>query len=383
MEIPVVSAFALSAAKNIDDLFDGKSFLDTRNEFLDKDRNKMLCGNVSELRRIDNFSKTEELADKTIENLLKISAISLKDFSAYNPFLFVGTTVGGVDRSEKEYLKVKNGTEINTENFARHGADKMANFLSQKYGFGRSCAVSTACSSGLHAIGLAKKLIESKKSDFAAAVGVDALCELTIKGFESLMLIDKKPPAPFDKNRGGIALGEGGGGLLLCSKDFAKETNLQPQFSIIGYGSSCDAYHATAPHPNGEGAVLAITKALKDADVSFGDIDWICSHGTGTIDNDSAEIKAYRAVFGDKIPPFCSFKGAIGHTLAACGAIETAYVIEAMKRQIIPVTASFHETDENIGYSPTAHKIDKKAKFVLKTAFGFGGNNAAIVIKAM
>jgi len=383
MEILVVSAFALSAAKNIDDLFDGKSFLNTQSEFLDKDRNKTLCGNVSGLSRIDNFGKTEELADKTIENLLKTSDISLKNFSAYNPFLFVGTTVAGVDRSEKEYLKVKNGSEINAENFARHGADKMTKFLSQKYGFKRFCAVSTACSSGLHAIGLAKKLIENKKSDLAAAVGVDALCELTIKGFESLMLIDKKPPAPFDRNRAGIALGEGGGGLLLCSKNFAKGTNLSPQFSIIGYGSSCDAYHATAPHPRGEGAIAAITNALKDAGVSFGDIDWICSHGTGTIDNDSAEVKAYRAVFGEKIPPFCSLKGAIGHTLAACGAIETAYVIEAMKRQIIPATAGFRETDENIGISPTTHKLNKKAKFVLKTAFGFGGNNAAIVIKAL
>ena len=383
MEIPVVSAFALSAAKNIDDLFDGKSFLDAQSEFLDKDRNKTLCGSVSGLSQSDNFGKTEELADKTIENLFKTSGISSKDFSAYESFLFVGTTVGGVDRSEKEYLKVKNGNEINPENFARHGADKMTKFLSQKYGFKRSCAVSTACSSGLHAIGLAKKLIESKKSDFAAAVGADALCELTVKGFESLMLIDKKPPAPFDRNRAGIALGEGGGGLLLCSKNFAKEMNLSPQFSIIGYGSSCDAYHATAPHPRGEGAIAAITNALKDAGVSFGDIDWICSHGTGTIDNDSAEVKAYRAVFGEKIPPFCSLKGAIGHTLAACGAIETAYVIEAMKRQIIPATAGFRETDENIGISPTTHKLNKKAKFVLKTAFGFGGNNAAIVIKAL
>jgi len=372
MEIPVVSAFALSAAKNIDDLFDGKSFLDAQSEFLDKDRNKTLQG---------NFSKTEELADKTIEDLLKTSGISLKDFSAYNPFLFVGTTVGGVDRSEKEYLKVKNESEINPENFARHGADKMTKFLSEKYGFARFCAVSTACSSGLHAIGLAKKLIESKKSDFAAAVGADALCELTVKGFESLMLIDKTSPRPFDKSRAGIVLGEGGGGLILCSQNFVKKMNLSPQFSIAGYGSSCDAYHATAPHPNGEGAVSAITKALKDADISFGDIDWICSHGTGTIDNDSAEVKAYRAVFGDKIPPFCSFKGAIGHTLAACGAVETAYVIEAMKRQIIPATAGFRETDENIGYSPAAQKLNKKAKFVLKTAFGFGGNNAAIVIK--
>ncbi|MDR0304689.1 MAG: beta-ketoacyl-[acyl-carrier-protein] synthase family protein [Chitinispirillales bacterium] len=385
MGIPVVSAFSFSSAKNIDDLFDGKSFIDVQNEFLDKDANKMLCGRVSCFGKSDNFSKTEEFADKTIETLLKTAGISLKNFSDYNPFLLVGTTVGGVDRTEKEYLKVRNGNEINLKNFERHGADSMTKFLAQKYGFRRFLAISTACSSGLHAIGLAKKIVESKKSDLVVAVGADALCELTTKGFESLMLVDKNACRPFDKNRAGISLGEGGGAVILCSENFAKTTNIAPLSSdrvfIAGYGSSCDAYHATAPNPNGEGAVSAIKKAIEDANISPNDIDWICSHGTGTIDNDLAEIKAYRAVFSEKIPPFCSFKGAIGHTLAASGAIETAYVIEAMKREIIPVTAGFHQIDESIGVSPTIRKLSKKAKFVLKTAFGFGGNNAAVVIK--
>jgi 3-oxoacyl-(acyl-carrier-protein) synthase len=376
MEIPVVSAFALSAAKNIDGLFDAKSFLE-------KDENGMFCAKVENCGENGNFSKTEELADKTIENLLKNIGVSLKDFNSCNPFLFLGTTVGGVDRSEKEYLKTRNGSEINPKNFARHGADKMTKYLSVKYGFSGFSVVSTACSSGLHAIGLAKRLIENRKSDFAAAVGADALCELTTKGFESLMLIDKNACRPFDKNRGGISLGDGGGGLILCSADFAEKMRLQQQFFIVGYGSSCDAYHATAPHPSGEGAVLAIKKALKDADISFSDIDWICSHGTGTLDNDLAEIKAYRAVFGDKIPPFCSLKGAIGHTLAASGAVETSYVIEAMKRRLIPATAGFYQQDENIGVSPTTKKLNKKAKYVLKTALGFGGNNAAVVVKAL
>ena len=324
-----------------------------------------------------NYSKTENFADIVLENLS-----ADKIHGNYSSALFIGTTVGGLDRSESEYLKAKNTGEIIGQNFLRYEAGEMGDFLAKKHKFKQCFTISAACSSGLHAIGLAKKAIEKGFVDFAAAIGSDALCEMTKKGFESLMLIDPSKSAhPFDKNRAGIRLGEGAGGVILCSEKFAKTNNLSPEFYIIGYGSSCDAYHATAPSPNGEGAISAINQAIKEAGISPDKIDWICSHGTGTQDNDLAEVSAYKAVFGENIPPFMSFKGEIGHTLAASGAIETAMVLDAMKKEVIPPSAGFTETDENIGVSPNTQIIDKRSKFVLKTSFGFGGNNSAVIIE--
>jgi len=320
-----------------------------------------------------NYSRTEQFADKLLEKLL-----SKAGSPQYSSALFVGTTVGGLDRSENEYISAKKSEEIIPEKFSRHEAGKMTEFLAKKYKFENHYAISTACSSGLHAIGLAKQAIEKGIYDFAVAIGTDALCELTQKGFDSLMLLDKSGTAhPFDKNRTGIKLGEGAGGVVLISPKLYENA----EFFIAGSGSSCDAYHATAPHPTGDGAISAINQAIKSAGITPCDIDWICSHATGTLDNDSAEIKAYKAVFGDKIPPFMSFKGKIGHTLAASGAIETAMAINAMRNEIIPETLGFSEIDEEIGTAPNTKQTNCKAKYVLKVSFGFGGNNAAIIIE--
>ncbi|MCL2844851.1 MAG: hypothetical protein FWE23_05310 [Chitinivibrionia bacterium] len=345
-------------------------------------RHSFNCENISKQTATgaqsgDNYGKTEKFADIVLDNLLKNV-----NFDEFSSALFVGTTVGGLDRSESEYLKAKKTDEIIGKSFLRHEAGEMTNFLAEKYKFKQHFTISAACSSGLHAIGLAKKAIEKGAVDFAAAIGSDALCGLTENGFGSLMLIDPSGNAhPFDKNRAGIKLGEGAGGVILCSEKFAKTNNLSPEFYIIGYGSSCDAYHATAPSPNGEGAISAINQAINEAGISPDKIDWICSHGTGTLDNDLTETNAYRAVFGENIPPFMSFKGEIGHTLAASGAIETAMVLNAMKNGIIPPSAGFTEQDEDIGVSPNTQAIDKQSKFVLKTSFGFGGNNSAVVIE--
>lgn len=332
---------------------------------------------------MQDYSRTEQFADELLAKLLgKLDF----DYTKHSPALFVGTTVGGLDRSENEYISAKNTGEIIPQKFIRHEAGKMTEFLAEKYKFDKHYTISTACSSGLHAIGLAKLAIEKGKCDFAVAIGTDALCGLTQNGFDSLMLIDKSGSAhPFDKNRAGIKLGEGAGGVVLVSPENKAIKDNCPSvtdFFVAGSGSSCDAYHATAPHPTGNGAISAINQAIKSAGITPADIDWICSHATGTLDNDSAEIKAYKAVFGeDKIPPFMSFKGKIGHTLAASGAIETAMAIEAMQKEIIPATAGFSVIDEEIGFSPNTKQTNCKAKFVLKVSFGFGGNNSAIVIE--
>ena len=340
-----------------------------------------------------SYSRTEKFADELLAKLLLNNEI-LGSFTGVPldipSALFVGTTIGGLDRSENEYLLSKKTNEIIPQKFVRHEAGKMTEYLAKKYKFDKHYTISTACSSGLHAIGLAKQAIEKGLCDFAVAIGTDALCELTQKGFGSLMLLDESGSAkptrgshPFDKNRAGIKLGEGAGGVVLVSPKICENAD----FFIAGSGSSCDAHHATAPHPTGDGAISAINQAIKSAGIKPSDIDWICSHGTGTLDNDVAEIKAYRAVFGgattasENIPPFMSFKGEIGHTLAASGAIETAMAIEAMRKGIIPASAGFSEIDEEIGIAPNTKITDCPSKYILKVSFGFGGNNAALVVE--
>lgn len=328
-----------------------------------------------------NYSKTEKFADELLAKMLinndilgSYTGLPLNIKSA----LFVGTTVGGLDRSETEYIISKTTDYAPAQKFIRHEAGKMTEYLAKKYKFDKYYTVSTACSSGLNAIMLAKHAIEKGFCEIAVAIGTDALCDLTKNGFDSLMLIAKNQEVrPFDKNRSGIKLNEGAGGIVLVSPKLVKNA----EFYISGHGSSCDAYHSTAPHPEGRGAVAAIIGAIESSGINPTDIDWICSHATGTIDNDLAEVAAYRKVFNDKIPPFCSFKGKIAHTLAASGTIETAMAICDMRENKISKTVGFSDIDEQIGIAPTTENISCNAKFVLKVSFGFGGNNSAIIIE--
>jgi 3-oxoacyl-(acyl-carrier-protein) synthase len=237
--------------------------------------------------------------------------------------------------------------------------------------------LSTACSTGLHALGVAKRFIEQGIYDACLAIGSDPLSLLTIRGFASLTLLDPHGCRPFDKERAGISLGEGAAAMLLVPKKLAAQCVRKPAVAVAGWGASADCFHMTAPHPEGDGARRAVQSALRESCLRNDSIHLIAAHGTGTPDNDKAEIAAMKSLF-DPLPPFFSVKRTIGHTLAASGLLEAVCAVKTIETQQVPKTAGFSTIDDQIGVAPGG-VISGEICNVLKNSFGFGGNNAAVL----
>ncbi len=245
--------------------------------------------------------------------------------------------------------------------------------------FGPSLAVATACSSGALAIATAAEMIQAGEADVMLAGGADSLSRMTWGGFHSLLLVDDAGCRPFDRTRGGMSLGEGAAILILESEESARQRGATVLARLSGWGASCDAHHATAPHPEGAGALAAMQAALRRAGLAASAIDYVNAHGTGTRDNDLAESKALKALFGERVPPFSSTKRTFGHALAASGAIEAVVCIEALRRQQLPPNVGFTETDPAVGIQPVTTLRPAKLTHVMSNSFGFGGNNAVLI----
>ncbi|HET8645739.1 MAG TPA: beta-ketoacyl-[acyl-carrier-protein] synthase family protein, partial [Vicinamibacteria bacterium] len=234
-------------------------------------------------------------------------------------------------------------------------------------------------SSGALAIATAAELIQAGEADVMLAGGADSLSRMTWGGFHSLLLVDPGGCRPFDASRAGTSLGEGAGVLVLEAEEFARRRGAPILARLSGWGASCDAHHATAPHPEGLGAAAAMQAALARAGLNASAVDYVNAHGTGTRDNDLAESKALKTVFGSRVPPFSSTKGFFGHALAASGAIEAVVCVEALRRQELPPNAGFTTLDPVIGLAPVATLQPARLTHVMSNSFGFGGNNAVLI----
>lgn len=244
---------------------------------------------------------------------------------------------------------------------------------------GPAITVVNACSSGTDAIGIALSWLKSGICDIAIAGGSDELNRVPLCGFGSLGILSNSLCAPFDRNRAGLNLGEGAGILVLEREDFYIRRGRKPVLFLSGYGSAADAYHLTAPRPDGKGLESAIRSALSNSGISPEDVCFVNAHGTGTIDNDKVEGSVLSRVFGENIR-FFSTKGYTGHTLGGAGGIEAAYTAAALKEGWIPASAGFACRDDEIPISPVTENTDIKGSFAASTSLAFGGNNAAIVI---
>ena len=294
--------------------------------------------------------------------------------------IIVATTVAGMSRSEVFYRKFREDpttAALAAQELGHHEPTALSGFLCENLGGASFCTLSTACSTGLHAVGMAKRSL-TQGADLCLAVGADALSLLTIRGFSSLMLIDPSGCKPFDKRRAGISLGEGAAAMLLASEKAVRLLGVAPLAFVTGWGATADCHHMTAPHPAGDGAMRCMRAALNEAGLTPAKIGLIVSHGTATPYNDLAEITALSSVFA-VVPPFCSLKRTLGHTLAASGILEAVFAVCAMQHGCILPTAGFEQPDEAIGRSPARYR-EQPLEHVLKNAFGFGGNNAAAVI---
>jgi 3-oxoacyl-[acyl-carrier-protein] synthase-1 len=255
---------------------------------------------------------------------------------------------------------------------------QLAEFISKLFnGSNVPVVVSNACTSGSVAIMLAARLIASGKFDHAIVTGGDIIPEFVISGFQSFQALSPEPCKPFDADRNGLSLGEGCGTVVMsCEPPLATEGK---PVSVLGGATSNDANHISGPSRDGEGLYLAVSAALNEAKATAADLDFISAHGTATPYNDEMESLAL-AWAGLEQVPVNSFKGYIGHTLGAAGLIETILSAYSIRNSILFKSLGF----SSIGVSRTLNIItentDRPVRRVLKTASGFGGSNAALII---
>lgn len=376
-----VSAAGIGVAKGFEAVLNGMDCLSPLSLFESNLKEIPLCGQIKEKLK---YGPNEVAPNRSTAIALHAVNEALQpamDRGSLRLGIVLATTVAGMTDSEIFYKDIRNDPKKlkNARSaLAYHEPTSITGKIASSVNAHGFLTISTACSTSLHALGIAKRLIEDNTYDLCLAVGVDALSILTLRGFASLMLIDYSGCKPFDKRRIGISLGEGAGVLLLASEKARKQLNTKSIASISGWGASADCYHMTAPHPNGEGAINAIKSALEEGQINSEEISMIAAHGTATPDNDISEIKAIRSLF-NPLPPFYSLKRTIGHTLAASGTLEAVYSICALNENIIPKTAGFELFDDSIKAKPS-EKTKKPLKHILKNAFGFGGNNAAVII---
>jgi 3-oxoacyl-[acyl-carrier-protein] synthase II len=263
-----------------------------------------------------------------------------------------------------------------------------------RHGFkGPNHAVVTACSSGAHAIGDAARLIMLDDADVMVAGGAEAaICPIGIAGFAQAKALSTnfndepaKASRPYDRDRDGFVMGEGAGIVILEELEHAKARGAKIYGEIIGYGMSGDAYHITAPSPEGDGAFRAMQAALKRSGLAIEDIDYINAHGTSTPLGDEIELGAVRRLFGaaSNRLSMSSTKSSIGHLLGAAGAVEAIFCLLAMRDQVVPPTLNLDNPSENcLGMDLVPHVAkERQVRAVMSNSFGFGGTNASVIFR--
>lgn len=290
--------------------------------------------------------------------------------------LILATTLGEIDLLEKEILE--GGRDLSSSNLLCL-LEKVYTIANIK---DKGMIVSAACASPSAAVAIAAARIRNGLSDCILLSACDSVTEFVFSGFSSLLALDKKAARPFDKERCGLSLGEGAAFALIMSGSRARREKREIIGEVAGWGMSDDAHHMTGPCQNSEGMVIAIKKALKSAGIDEDGISFIAAHGTGTVYNDAMEMKAFQAVFKHKKPVY-SIKGGTGHTLGAAGLIEMIIAMRALREKNTPPTVNLKQADDDaLGWvSSKRCYIGENAPMALMTNAGFGGINAALVIR--
>lgn len=323
-----------------------------------KDREVAIGEIKSEYSFIDNLIELSK-------NILEES--NLTDYS--NTLLIVGSSVGGMSKTEEVFFKDKSYKNID---YKKHPVDAIAYKLKEKFSFIDDVSFSTACTSSANALGYAKEVISKNIYKNVLVVGIDSLSYTTVCGFSSLSVLSAKPCTPFDINREGMNVSEAIAVLLL--QDEAKNNSIE----LCGVGYSSDAHHMTQPHIDGKGAIIAMKNAICDAGILIEDISYINAHGTGTQANDSAELNAITNLFDNTNVKVSSTKSITGHTLGAAGAIEGIISCLVLQNQVIPPNKNINNLEDTVICFPK-EVIHEEVSYVLSNSFAFGGNNTSLV----
>jgi 3-oxoacyl-[acyl-carrier-protein] synthase II len=308
--------------------------------------------------------------------------------------VFIGSGIGGFGVIEREHEKYLNGGPGKISPFFIPAAivNLAAGQVSIRFGLkGPNSATCTACSTGAHAVGDSFKIIQRGDADAMLCGGAEAaITPMGVGGFAAMRALSTRnddpthASRPFDADRDGFVIGEGAGVLLLEELERARSRGAKIYAELVGYGMSSDAFHITQPSENGDGAVRVMKNALKDAGIQPQDVDYINAHGTSTHYNDKLETMAIKKVFGDSAYsiPVSSTKSMMGHLLGAAGGVEAGVLALALHDQVIPPTANYEKPDADcdLDYVPNGSRRTP-LRYALSNSFGFGGTNAALLMK--
>ena len=392
--IPITGAGVISAIGNgmdrtFESLFAAKSGIGPI-KYLSTSHNDLPCGEVpydngalkemAGIPKDEILPRTALLGIQALHEALGTAGLSREDL--LGAAFISGTTVGGIDITEDRFLDYLSG-KGDPSLIRLHDCRGTTSATAKPFGkFAFSTTISTACSSAANAIMFGADLIKAGLYDVVVAGGAESLSRYHLNGFNSLMILDSAPCRPFDASRNGLNLGEGAGYVVLESPSHAAKRGVKPLAVLSGYGNACDAFHQTASSPEGDGAFLAMTKALESAGLSPSDIGYVNAHGTATPNNDASESAALHRVFGDSIPPVSSTKGFTGHTTSASGSIEAVFCILAIKNSFLPVNFGWKTPFEGGVVPVNKHIHGVRLRHVLCNAFGFGGNDSSLVISS-
>lgn len=321
-------------------------------------------------------SRTTLLGALAIRQAMADAGITPEKLEGRRVALLSGTTVGGMDVTERLFTAMKTDDGA-LQHVRHHDCGSGTAMMAQICGLPHCevCTISTACSSAANAIMTGCEMLRNGEADIVIAGGAEALSRFHLNGFNTLMILDHEPCRPFDATRQGLNLGEGAAFVVIEGAAAPERTKAY----VGGYGNRCDAFHQTASSENGEGAFLAMSEALRMAGLKPQDIQYVNAHGTGTPNNDPSESAALRRIFGEAMPPVSSTKGMTGHTTSASGSIETVMTILAMQHGFMPGNIGFNTPDETC-VTPLAHSREGRMDHALCNAFGFGGNDSSLLL---
>jgi 3-oxoacyl-[acyl-carrier-protein] synthase II len=401
--IGIVSAVGTGTEKAWQNLLAGQSGADAITLFDAKEFPVTIAAEVKDFNPEEFIEKKEvRKYDRFIQFALASSSFAWKMAGlAEAPALdlervgvYIGSGIGGFSTIEQEHSKlIAGGPRKVSPYFIPASIVNLASGLvSIKYGAkGPNQASCTACSTGSHAIGDSARIIERGDADLMICGGSEAaITPMGIAGFASMKALStrndnpKAASRPFDLHRDGFVVGEGSGVLILEEYEHARRRGVTIFCEVVGYGSTGDAYHITAPPPDGDGAYRAMRLAIRDGGIQPEDVAYINAHGTSTVFNDKLETTAIKRVFGEHAPKLhiSSTKSMTGHLLGAAGGLEAAISALALHHQVIPPTINYETPDPecDLNYTPnTAQRIP--IRYSLSNSFGFGGTNAVLLFK--
>jgi len=342
-----------------------------------------------ESRKMDRFT---QFASAVTVEALEQSGLKIDESNRDRVGVLIGTGIGGIGSllEQAEVMRERGPDRVSPFLVPMMISDSAAGMLAIRFGArGPNMAIATACASGNNAIGEALEMIQRGAADVMIAGGSEAaLVPVAMAGMNVMTALSTRnndpqtASRPFDKERDGFLMGEGAGMLILESLEHAQARGANILAEVIGYGTTDDAHHISAPAENGAGAAIAMKLALENANLNLADIGYINAHGTSTPLNDKSETAAIKTVFGEQAynVPISSTKSMTGHLLGASGALEAVFCILAIREEVLPATINYQTPDPecDLDYVPNQPR-KASPKHVMSNSFGFGGHNATLI----